>query len=479
MNQSSSIIFVLLLYKAVLIGFGIWASRRTHDTADYLLGGRKLGPWVAAISASASSSSAWTLLGVSGAAYLYGLSAIWLLPATLSGFLINWILIAPRLASHSRKINALTLTDVLATDDELQSSMSLRWISSLVILFCFVFYIASQFDAAGQSFQSVFGLEKQTSILFGAGIILLYTLLGGFWAVSLTDTFQGIMMALASFILPLVAFLSVGPVALWEMLSSQSALLSPSGAGGILALGYILGTLGIGIGYPGQPHVVNRFMAIEESNTSESGASGSSASGTSNSLNIQKARKIAIGWACIIYPGMIVLGWSGRLLLDIPAHEQILIEMSTALFPPIVSGIILAAVLSAIMSTADSQLLVASSSVSHDLRKGDKEWSVFQTRIAVVVICALSVAMALFVDKSIYSRVLFAFSAMGSAFGPLLIGRLQGGVRSGYAIAAVLAGFLLTLFFYYLPFQSEGSPLERLVPFVASFGIVQLGRRRM
>ena len=298
MNQSSSIIFVLLLYKAVLIGFGIWASRRTHDTADYLLGGRKLGPWVAAISASASSSSAWTLLGVSGAAYLYGLSAIWLLPATLSGFLINWVLIAPRLASHSRKINALTLTDVLATDDEQQSSTSLRWISSLVILFCFVFYIASQFDAAGQSFQSVFGLEKQTSILFGAGIILLYTLLGGFWAVSLTDSFQGIMMALASFILPLVAFLSVGPVALWEMLSSQSALLSPSGAGGILALGYILGTLGIGIGYPGQPHVVNRFMAIEESNTSESGASGSSASGTSNSLNIQNISKIHNSISC-------------------------------------------------------------------------------------------------------------------------------------------------------------------------------------
>ena len=172
--------------------------------------GRKLGPWVAALSASASSSSAWTLLGVSGAAYLWGLPAIWLFPATLSGFMINWFYIAPRLSIHGQKIGAITLTDVLATDDNGLSIKELRWLASVIILFCFVFYIASQFDAAGQSFQSTFGMDKNISILLGAGIILIYTLLGGFWAVSVSDTLQGIMMALSAIILPIVAVSQAG-----------------------------------------------------------------------------------------------------------------------------------------------------------------------------------------------------------------------------------------------------------------------------
>ena len=139
------------------------------------LGGRKLGPWVSAISASASSSSAWTLLGVSGAAYLWGLPAIWLIPATISGFYFNWYYIAPALRIYSQKINAITLTDILSTDYEGNSVKEIRWFSSLIILFCFIFYIASQFDAAGQSFQSTFGINKDISISLGAGIILIYT----------------------------------------------------------------------------------------------------------------------------------------------------------------------------------------------------------------------------------------------------------------------------------------------------------------
>ena len=178
MTNTTAILVTLVFYKIVLILIGLWANKRTKSTSDYFLGGRKLGPWVAALSASASSSSAWTLLGVSGAAYLWGLPAIWLFPATLSGFMINWFYIAPRLSVHGEKVGAITLTDVLATDDNGLSIKELRWLSSVIILFCFVFYIASQFDAAGQSFQSTFGMDKNISILLGAGIILIYTLLG-------------------------------------------------------------------------------------------------------------------------------------------------------------------------------------------------------------------------------------------------------------------------------------------------------------
>ena len=460
MTKPTAILVTLVIYKIVLILIGLWANKRTKSTSDYFLGGRKLGPWVAALSASASSSSAWTLLGVSGAAYLWGLPAIWLFPATLSGFMINWFYIAPRLSVHGAKVGAITLTDVLATDDNGFSIKELRWLASVIILFCFVFYIASQFDAAGQSFQSTFGMDKNISIILGAGIILIYTLLGGFWAVSVSDTIQGIMMALSAIILPIVAVSQAGLGNIVASFSNQSIFSSPSGMGGIFALGFIFGTLGIGIGYPGQPHVVNRFMAIEPGE------------------KVRQGRMIAFGWALIIYPGMIFLGWAGRILMDIAGHEQILIVMGNQLLPPVLAGIILAAVLSAIMSTADSQLLVAASSVSHDLKSSGEEFSLNQTRIVVAVICVISVFMAIFVDKSIYSRVLFAFSAMGAAFGPLLIGRMQGGVPKNNAISAMAVGFFGTLLFYYSDMKPEGNPLERLIPFSLAFIIVQMGRKK-
>ena len=460
MTKPTAILVTLVIYKIVLILIGLWANKRTKSTSDYFLGGRKLGPWVAALSASASSSSAWTLLGVSGAAYLWGLPAIWLFPATLSGFMINWFYIAPRLSVHGAKVGAITLTDVLATDDNGFSIKELRWLASVIILFCFVFYIASQFDAAGQSFQSTFGMDKNISIILGAGIILIYTLLGGFWAVSVSDTIQGIMMALSAIILPIVAVSQAGLGNIVASFSNQSIFSSPSGMGGIVALGFIFGTLGIGIGYPGQPHVVNRFMAIEPGE------------------KVRQGRMIAFGWALIIYPGMIFLGWAGRILMDIAGHEQILIVMGNQLLPPVLAGIILAAVLSAIMSTADSQLLVAASSVSHDLKSSGEEFSLNQTRIVLAVICVISVFMAIFVDKSIYSRVLFAFSAMGAAFGPLLIGRMQGGVPKNNAISAMAVGFFGTLLFYYSDMKPEGNPLERLIPFSLAFIIVQMGRKK-
>ena len=460
MTKPTAILVTLVIYKIVLILIGLWANKRTKSTSDYFLGGRKLGPWVAALSASASSSSAWTLLGVSGAAYLWGLPAIWLFPATLSGFMINWFYIAPRLSVHGAKVGAITLTDVLATDDNGFSIKELRWLASVIILFCFVFYIASQFDAAGQSFQSTFGMDKNISIILGAGIILIYTLLGGFWAVSVSDTIQGIMMALSAIILPIVAVSQAGLGNIVASFSNQSIFSSPSGMGGIVALGFIFGTLGIGIGYPGQPHVVNRFMAIEPGE------------------KVRQGRMIAFGWALIIYPGMIFLGWAGRILMDIAGHEQILIVMGNQLLSPVLAGIILAAVLSAIMSTADSQLLVAASSVSHDLKSSGEEFSLNQTRIVVAVICVIAVFMAIFVDKSIYSRVLFAFSAMGAAFGPLLIGRMQGGVPKINAISAMAVGFFGTLLFYYSEMKPEGNPLERLIPFALAFIIVQMGRKK-
>jgi len=349
----SALITTLILYQLLLLFVGWWASRRTSDNEDFYLGGRKLGAAVAALSASASSSSAWSLLGVSGAAFAWGLPAIWLIPSTLLGFFINWFWVAPRMWRQSRDNNALTLTEFLAGPHGDPARKTIMRIGAAVILFSFTFYIAAQFQAAGNTFAGALNMDPTLAIALGAAIVLAYVMLGGFWAASVTDSIQGVLMASSAVILPIAALIAVGgpgvllasldvdgisAITLW---TSQESL-----AAGV---GFVVGLAGIGLGYPGQPHVVNRFMAME------------------NSKDIPTARLIAITWAVIIYTGMVILGWCGRLLVTaLGDGEQVLFALATLLLPSVMAGIMVSAILSAIMSTADSQLLVAASSVSHD-----------------------------------------------------------------------------------------------------------------
>jgi sodium/proline symporter len=423
-----------------------------------------MGATVAAISASASSSSAWTLLGVSGAAYLWGLPALWLFPATLAGFLINWIYVAPRLMAQSRQQGAITLTEFLAGSGDSKSRDAVLRLGSAIILFSFIFYIAAQFQAAGVAFASTFDIDMSVSVLIGAAVVLVYTLLGGFWAVSVTDTVQGLLMAVTAVLLPAVAFVAVGGwVPLGAGLVSTSATGVEIPAQGIAAVGFVAGILGIGLGYPGQPHVVNRFMALKDKGA------------------LARARLIAIAWAAIIYGGMLMLGLCGRVLYaDVAGSEQILFEVSNRLLPPVIAGIMIAAVLSAIMSTADSQLLTAGSSVTNDLPgfRGDHATSLKRSRVIIFLLSVVAVTLALAVPDAIFSRVLFAWSAIGSAFGPVLILRLAGvHISSQYVFRAMLTGFSLTVILHWLPdYPDPGDAAERLLPFFAALTVALLGR---
>lgn len=454
MSRADAILYTLVAYKLLLVGIGLWATRRTHDTGDFFLGGRRLGGWVAAISASASSSSAWTLVAVSGMAYLWGLPALWLFPATVSGFLVNWLWVAPRLMRQSRASGAITLTEFIA-GPEAHAGWPRRIVllASGVILFSFTFYVAAQFQAAGAAFASAFELEMQTAVVIGAAVVLLYTLLGGFWAVSVTDTVQGLVMAFTALLLPLAAVAAAGgPGAAWE--AAAAAASTPGGppTAGIAAVGFVLGTLGIGLGYPGQPHVVNRFMALRDERA------------------LRDGRIIALGWAVIIYAGMITLGFAARALYG-PAlpDEQVLFETAGRLFPPVVAAVMIAAVLSAIMSTADSQLLVAASSASHDLPR--RHAGLWVSRLVVALISVLAVIIAVQLPQSIFARVLFAWAALGAAFGPPLLARLAGlAVPPGAVFLAMAVGFAGTLVCYWLP-NTPGDWLERLVPFCAGLAI--------
>jgi len=466
MTNTESILATLIAYEVILVVIGIWATRRTTTHGEFFLGGRRLGGTVAAISASASSSSAWTLLSVSGMAYLWGLPALWLFPATLSGFLINWLFVAPRLMRASSASGAITLTEFLADTVELHARPAVLRLASGIILFSFMFYIAAQFQAAGVAFASSFDLNMAVAILLGAGVVVLYTLLGGFWAVSVTDTVQGLVMAGTAAMLPVVALTAIGGFGpLLDGLAAQQGHGVQPPIAGIAGLGFVLGTLGIGLGYPGQPHVVNRFMALRDERA------------------LRRARVIAIAWAIVIYSGMLLLGLAGRVLYaGLVEPEHILFEAATRLISPVLAGVMIAAVLSAIMSTADSQLLVAAASVTHDLPGARRRArrTLARSRMVVAALSAVAVSLAIAVPDTIFSRVLFAWHAIGSAFGPPLVLILVGIRPSGNGLFwAMLAGFSLTVILHWLPnLPDPGDAVERLLPLLVSGWITWATRRR-
>ena len=463
MSQTTATLITLIVYKVVLVLIGWAAQRKTRDGADFFLGGRTMGPSVAALSASASSSSAWTLLGVSGAAYAWGLSALWLFPACVGGFLLNWIVLAPGLRRVAAREGAITVTDLLAGDASKPFHRAIIYLASAIILFSFLFYVASQFQGSGKTFQSTFGLSAETSIAIGAVIIIFYTMVGGFWAVSLTDALQGLVMAATAVVLPVGALFAVGGFGgLGEGLDQAGADFASLGgnAGPAVTVGFVVGLLGIGIGYPGQPHVVNRFMALKDE------------------ASVGSGRMIAIAWALIVYTGMLLLGLCGRVLYPgVGDAELIFLEAVNGIFHPVIGGIMIAAVLSATMSTADSQLLVASSSIANDLPHFEGRDTLRYGRWTVLALSLASVAVAFIGTQEIFSRVLFAWSALGSAFGPLLLVTvLRGRVRGGYTLAAMATGFFASVILYSFP-ETKGA-FERWIPFLSALSIALFGVER-
>lgn len=469
MTHEQTVLVTLVAYQLVLVGIGLLARRRTHDGLDFFLGARRLGPTVAAISSAASSSSAWTLLGVSGAAYGWGLGALWLFPACVGVFVLNWTIVAPGLRRLSHETGAVTVTEILAGPADRPGRRAIVVVASAVILLSLGAYVASQFQGAGKTFGETFGLPLTASILTGAAVVVIYTMLGGFWAVSLTDTLQGILMAVTSVLLPLVALHAVGgPTGLVEGLRSLPGAdyLSltrglPSAAG----LGFVLGLLGIGIGYPGQPHVINRYMALQQGRSI-----------------LRRARVISIGWAVVVYAGMLLLGLCGRVLYpDLADPEVVLVVAANGLLPSVAAGVMIAAVLSAIMSTADSQLLVAASSITYDLEIGrSSSWTLLsRSRLVVLFLSVGAVGAALYGSQEIFSRVLFAWAAMGSAFAPLILLTVwRGPVSVGATLSAMTAGFLLSVMAYSLPASNWKDVFEHIVPWALALVIaISLGVR--
>ena len=467
MGKTTIVLITLIIYQLVLIGIGFWAKGRVKNNEDFFLGGRGLGPVVAAISYSASASSAYALLGLSGAAYLLGISAVWLAAGSVLGMLVAWTWVAPRMMDYSREHNLITLTEFVAHGSDGKWRKAIVLMASCVVLVSFAFYVAVQFQGAGETFSTTFGLSMTESVVLGGTIILIYTYLGGFWAVSVTDTVQGILMAITAILLPVAALNEVGGFSgFLEGLRAVSTAKQLSWTGdnvGLIAIGFIVGALSIGLGTFGQPHMLVRFMALRDKKS------------------LRQARVITIIWYFIVYGGMVLLGLLGHVLApNLESGESIFFVLTNQLFSPVLSAVLLAAVLSAIMSTADSQLLVAASSVTHDMGLGRRfaNNNLLISRLTIAVLVVLSILLTLYLPESIFNRALFAWGALGAAFGPVVLMRLAGiDITSMGIFLGITVGFVLALVFYQMP-NTPGDILERLAPFLAATIVLVLNRRR-
>jgi len=434
---SGTIAVVFIFYVLAMLGIGVWTARMTRSPLDFFLADRSLKAWVTAISSTASSESAWAVLGTVGLAYKEGLSAIWFMPGCLLGYLVNWLFIAERLRKHSEENHAITLPDYFENHFGDKSHV-LRMISVVIIFSCMMAYVAAQFTAIGKTFDAIFGIPHIISISVGGAIVLVYTMMGGVRAVAWTDFAQGIIMVLGLVILSLVALTSLGGFSgmIVEVgKASPETLQWMGGKSTAVFWGSTVGLLGIGLGYPGQPHVVTRYMAAKNTET------------------IEKGTWIALGWGLMVYSSSILLGICGQALFPgLEDPEHLFPKAAEQLLPTLLTAVVLTGVLAAIMSTVSAQILVAASAVAHDvyskmLKKTLSHGKILLvSRITVLVLGLGAMLIALGETRVIFWFVLFAWSGLGASFGPLILFTLYSKdiTRQG-AIAGMLTGFLTTL----------------------------------
>lgn len=465
MADNSIIIATLVAYKIVLLSIGFWASRRVDNEGDFFLAGQSLGPWTAGLSYAASTSSAWVLLGFTGLVFTQGLVALWLVPGIFAGYLMTWLVMGPRLNAETRERRHITVVDFLVADAGTWARM-IGVVAAGLILFCFVFYIAAQFQAAGNALSEVFGMSATEAILLGAAIILLYCLMGGFLAASITDALQAGVMVIACIIVPIAAMNAAGGfgnVITGLQSSVPLSYLSLTGqAAGMAGIGAAMGLLGTGLGALGQPQLLNRIMAVRSQAQRRRGAA------------------ITVGWGVLIYSGLVILALSGRAMALETGGESLFFTAASAYLPAALAGIVIAAVLSAVMSTVDSLLLAAASAVSHDsgLKWRDPKRALLMGRVAMIGVALIAVGITLFAPKDIFTRVLFSWVALGAAFGPSILTRCLGWrVKGGAVLLAVIAGFGIAVTAYNIP-GPAAEIMEKWGSWSVGFIILAFGRRK-
>jgi sodium/proline symporter len=442
MTNTPVIVATIVVYMGICLVLGFVAYRRTTNLADFILGGRSLSSWVTAFSAQASDMSGWLLMGLPGLAYVAGVNSIWLVLGLIVGTYLNWKFIAAPLRTRTEQLgNSLTMPDYFERRFNDRTRV-LRTLSAFFILVFFTFYTSSGFVATGRLFESLFGMRYHDAMFWGSLVMLAYTFFGGFLAVSWSDVLQGTLMFVA---LVLVAAMGIAVTGgLGDMTAAldarNPALLDPfvgSDGKAIGALG-IVSLVAWGLGYPGQPHILARFMAIRRVE------------------DMPTARRVAMGWVIVVLVAAIIVGLAGVLLLDPPLagpdSEKVFIVMAGQYLHPVLAGICMSGILAAIMSTASAQLLVASSAFAEDFYKGlfrrdpGRAELLWVGRGTVLAIAALAFVLALNPDSRVLDLVAWAWAGFGAAFGPAIVLSLywKRMTRNG-ALAGIIAGGLTVI----------------------------------
>lgn len=466
--MSNSIVWILLAfasYMVLMIVIGAMYAGKTKNSEDFFLGGRNLNGWVAALSAQASDMSGWLLMGLPGSIYAMGTGQAWIAVGLFIGTVCNWLFVSSRLRRYTiRANNSLTLPAYL--ENRFHDGKKILLIaSSVVIVIFFLVYTASALTAGGKLFTSVFGIDYKVALTIGAVVILVYTFLGGFMAVCVTDFIQGMLMLIGILCVPIIAYIMVGPENLVEQLNvsgvaggASSYLNVMHDSGETVSAIYIISQLAWGLGYFGMPHILVRFMAV------------------SSEKELKKSKVIAIIWVAISLSCAVVIGIVGRAYLyptilgqttEVTA-ENVFIEMIKKIFMEdwnlvFIGGVFLCGIMAAIMSTADSQLLVTASAVAEDLYKGvmkkdasDKK-VLTVSRATVVVVAVLAYVIALNPESSVMGLVSNAWAGFGAAFGPIVILSLYWKrVNLPGAISGIISGAATVMIWDYLPIFRTG-----------------------
>lgn len=433
--------FIIYLVVILVVGFITYHINKSHK--DFFIAGRKLNPWVVAFSERASGESAWLLLGLPGAAYASGLLEFWTALGCVSGIIFYWFFVARALREETERLGAITLPTFLAARYH-KGQAVIRILATFIIIFFFIFYLSAQFNGAGKILNVTFGLDQTTGMVIGALVIIFYTMMGGFFAVAWTDMVQGIIMIGTLVVLPLVGLVELmevsggtKPLAGLVAAEGHSLLSFTGGKSGWAAAALIISGLSWALGYMGQPHLLTRFMSIK------------------NPGKIKVSRRIAIAWVIPAFTGAVVIGLVGAglhgqgIFDDI---EKVMPHLANELLPAWLAGIFVSGAIAAMMSTADSQLLVISSSIIEDffhrtLGRDVGDASLLKgSRIITILVGLIGFAIALTSDKLIFSMVSYAWAGLGSSFGPLILLMLTWKkVTWQGVIAGLVTGFITTV----------------------------------
>ena len=450
-------LIVLALYFAVLLGIGFFASKRVSNISDYYVGGKKLGYWIAALSARSTGESGWLLIGVTGMGAMMGVSALWIVVGEVIGVWLSWQYMARKFKRMTDEYGSITIPDFLVSHFK-STTHTIRIVAATALSLFVVIYVSAQIDITGKTFESFLGLDYYTGIAIGFGIVVMYIFSGGFLAVAWSDFFQGSLMFVGLLLLPVVAYFSLsGDVSIIEGLRSIDPwLLDIWGPGGLTLINFVavLGLLSIGIGFMGSPQVYVRFIAIK------------------NEAEIEKGKWVALFYTLLTDTSAVAIGILGRYMLteagENPemilgnAAENVLALVLGQVMPTLIIGIYIAAVLSAVMSTVDSLLVVASSAVTRDfyqqiLHPGiDEKKLMGLSKKVTLILAILSLGVALAVSvlsptRTVFWFVIFGWSGIAATFCPVIILSIfwKNYTEKG-AIATMVTGFLCIPFFKFV-----------------------------